>query len=389
MRSPITAAFLCSLTLAGSALAQTAPAPAAVRTFPHAPLHIYPLDSARGVQSLLLPNAAVVNNGGAPITVDSLLFEVMRGGEVMETRTLHAADLERSARGGAGLQASGMMGQLGFLFGDVLGAPGAKLAASPALGAGEGLLVTNQIFAWTGARDSLRITARAADGTVLGQSTVAIDSAPPQARYLFPLTGRLYVQAGPSPHTHHRWAPPEAFAYDIVRLADGGATHSGDGMKFTDYAVYGASIRAAADGEVVAVVSDQIEDPAQFRRPGETTEAYFGRIQAWQAEGMARGGSFLAGNYVVIRHPWGEYSVYVHMKPGSARVKPGQTVKAGAVIGQVGSSGSSTEPHLHFQVCDSPGPLDCAGLPVAFTGAEVPFALLPGAIQSGDIVEAK
>ena len=60
-----------------------------------------------------------------------------------------------------------------------------------------------------------------ADGRVLGQSTVVIDSAPPQARYLFPLVGRLYVQAGPSPHTHHRWAPPEAFAYDIVSLADG------------------------------------------------------------------------------------------------------------------------------------------------------------------------
>lgn len=387
MRTSITAAFLFSLVLAGTAQAQTAPA--SVRTFPHAPLHIYPLDSTRGVQSLLLPNAAIINTGDAPITVDTLLFEVMRGGDVMETRTLHAADLERTAKGGAGLQASGMMGQLGFLFGDVLGEPGAKLAASPALAAGEGLLVTNQMFAWTGARDSLRITARAADGTVLGQSTVAIDGAAPQPRYLFPLVGRLYVQAGPSPHTHHRWAPPEAFAYDIVRLADEGSTHRGDGTKFTDYAVYGASIRAAADGEVVAVVSDQIEDPAQFRRPDETTEAYFGRIQAWQAEGMARGDAFLAGNYVVIRHPWGEYSVYVHMKPGSARVKPGQTVKAGAVIGQVGSSGSSTEPHLHFQVCDAPGPLDCVGIPVAFTGAEVPFALLPGAIQSGDIVEAK
>jgi len=387
MRTPIIAAFLFSLGLAGAAQAQTAPA--AVRTFPHAPLHIYPLDSARGVQSLLLPNAAIINTGGAPITVDTLLFEVMRGGDVMETRTLHAADLDRTARAGPGLRAPGMMGQPGFLFGDVLGEPVSTLASSPALAPGQGLLVTNQLFAWTGARDSLRITARAADGTLLGQSTVAIDNTPPQARYLFPLVGRSYVQAGPSPHTHHRWAPPEAFAYDIVRLADGGATHGGDGTKFTDYAVYGASIRAAADGEVVAVVSDQIEDPAQFRRPDETTEAYFGRIQAWQAEGMAKGDAFLAGNYVVIRHPWGEYSVYVHMKPGSARVKPGQTVKAGAVIGQVGSSGSSTEPHLHFQVCDGPGPLDCAGIPVAFTGAEVPFALLPGAIQSGDIVEAQ
>jgi hypothetical protein len=387
MRTPIIASFLLALALAGTAQAQTAPA--SVRTFPHAPLHIYPLDSARGVQSLLLPNAAIINTGAAPITVDSLLFEVMRGGDVMETRTLHAADLDRTAKGGAGLQASGIMGQLGFLFGDVLGEPASALASSPALAPGQGLLVTNQLFAWTGSRDALRITARAADGTLLGQSTIAIDSTPPQARYIFPLAGRLYVQAGPTPHTHHRWAPPEAFAYDIVRLADGGATHRGDGVKFTDYAVYGASIRAAADGEVVAVVSDQIEDPAQFRRPDETTEAYAERVQAWQAEGMVKGSAFLAGNYVVIRHPWGEFSVYAHMKPGSARVKPGQTVQAGAVIGQVGSSGSSTEPHLHFHVCDGPGPIDCVGVPVAFTGVEVPWAFTAGAIQSGDVVEAK
>lgn len=387
MRAPVIAIVLLALALAGTAQAQTAPA--SVRTFPHAPLHIYPLDSARGVQSLLLPNAAIINTGAAPITVDTLLFEVLRGGDVMETRTLHAADLERAAKGGAGLQASGMMGQLGFLFGDVLGEPVPALASSPTLAPGQGLLVTNQLFAWAGSRDALRITARAADGALLGQSTIAIDSTPPQARYIFPLAGRLYVQAGPSPHTHHRWAPPEAFAYDIVRLADGGATHRADGMKFSDYAIYGASIRAAADGEVVAVVSDQIEDPAQFRRPDETTEAYSQRVQAWQAEGMARGSAFLAGNYVVIRHPWGEYSVYAHMKPGSARVKPGQTVPAGAVIGQVGSSGSSTEPHLHFHVCDGPGPIDCVGVPVAFTGVEVPWAFTAGAIQSGDVVEAK
>jgi murein DD-endopeptidase MepM/ murein hydrolase activator NlpD len=388
MRTPVVAAVLFSVFVATAALAAPPP-PLQVRTYPGTPLYTYPLDSARGVQSLLVPNTAVINTGTAPVAVDTLEFAVLRDGQVIETRTLRAADLERSAKGGAGLQASGMMGQLGFLFGDVLGEPVATLAPSPALAPGQGLLVTNQLFAWTGSRDTLRITARAADGTVLGQSTVAIDSTPPQARYIFPMAGRLYVQAGPSPHTHHRWAPPEAFAYDIVRLADGATTHGGDGTKFTDYAVYGASIRAAAEGEVVAVVSDQIEDPAQFRRPDETAEAYFGRVQAWQAEGMAKGSAFLAGNYVVIRHPWGEYSLYAHMKPGSARVKPGQTVKAGEVIGQVGSSGSSTEPHLHFQVCDGPGPIDCAGVPVAFTGVEVPWAFTAGAIQSGDVLEAK
>jgi murein DD-endopeptidase MepM/ murein hydrolase activator NlpD len=386
MNKLVVAAFALALGLtAGSALAQTA----TVRTYPGTILYPYPLDSVRGVQGLLVPNAAVINTGAAPITVDSLEFALLRDGQVIETRTLRAADLERSAKGGAGLQASGMLDAVGFLFGDVLGKPAAKLPASPTLSPGEALLVSNQVFAWSGKREALTITARAAEGQIVGQVTVALNTTPPEPRYIWPLAGRSYAGAGPSFNTHHRWAPPEAFAFDIGMIAEGGLTYRGDGMKFSDYPVYGAPVRAAAEGEVVAVVTGETEDPAQFRRPGETVEAYFGRIQEWQAAGMARGPAFLAGNYVVIRHPWDEYSLYAHMKPGTARVTVGQTVTAGEVIGQVGSSGSSTEPHLHFQVCDGPGPLDCAGRPIGFKGVEVPQSLLPGAIQSGDIVVAE
>ena len=386
MRMSAVVAVLFSL-IASTAVA--APPSVQVRTWPGAPLYPYPLDSVRGVQGLLVPNSAVINTSAAPVTVDTLEFAVLREGQVIETRILRAADLERSARGGAGLQASGMMDMVGFLFGDVLGKPAARLPASATLAPGEGLLVSNQVFAWSGKREAMTITARAADSQVLGQVTVPLNTAPPEPRYLWPLKGVSYAGAGPSFSTHHRWAPPEAFAFDIGRIAEGGLTYRGDGMKFTDYAVYGASIRAAADGEVVAVVTDQTEDPEQFRRPGETVEAYFGRIQEWQGAGMARGPAFLAGNYIIIRHPWGEFSLYAHMKPGSATVKPGQTVKAGDVIGLVGSSGSSTEPHLHFQVCDAADPLNCAGRPIGFKGVEEPQSLLPGAIQSGDIVVAQ
>lgn len=387
MRTSAVVAVLLSLVVTGAALA--APPPLQVRTWPGAPLYPYPLDSVRGVQGLLVPNSAVINTSAAPAAVDTIEFALLRDGQVVETRTLNAADLERSAKGGAALQGSGMLDAVGFLFGDVLGKPAAKLPAVTTLAPGEGLLVTNQVFAWSGKRDALTVTARAADGEIVGQSTVPLNTAPPEARYIWPLKGVSYAGAGPSFNTHHRWVPPEAFAFDIGMIAEGGLTYRGKGMTFSDYAIYGAPVRAAADGEVVAVVTSEGEDPQQFRRAGETTEAYFQRVQAWQAAGMARGPAFLAGNYVVIRHPWGEYSLYAHMKPGTARVKVGQVVKAGETIGQVGSSGSSTEPHLHFQVCDGPGPLDCAGRPIGFKGVEVPQSLLPGAIQSGDIVVAE
>ena len=56
-----------------------------------------------------------------------------------------------------------------------------------------------------------------------------------------------------------------------------------------------------------------------------------------------------AGHYVVIRGKDGSDSVYMHMLR-RARVAPGERVMAGQSIGKVGSTGSSTGPHLHFEL---------------------------------------
>ncbi len=55
-----------------------------------------------------------------------------------------------------------------------------------------------------------------------------------------------------------------------------------------------------------------------------------------------------AGYYVMVNHGSGIYSVYMHCSKFVAKV--GQTVKAGDTIALVGSTGSSTAPHLHFSV---------------------------------------
>ncbi|MDO4961062.1 MAG: peptidoglycan DD-metalloendopeptidase family protein [Eubacteriales bacterium] len=55
-----------------------------------------------------------------------------------------------------------------------------------------------------------------------------------------------------------------------------------------------------------------------------------------------------AGNYVMISHGGGVYSVYMHMS--SIAVSKGQTVSRGSTIGAVGSTGYSTGPHLHFGI---------------------------------------
>ena len=55
-----------------------------------------------------------------------------------------------------------------------------------------------------------------------------------------------------------------------------------------------------------------------------------------------------AGNYVMINHGSGVYTVYMHM--ANLGVSEGQEVKQGESIGSVGSTGYSTGPHLHFGI---------------------------------------
>jgi murein DD-endopeptidase MepM/ murein hydrolase activator NlpD len=54
------------------------------------------------------------------------------------------------------------------------------------------------------------------------------------------------------------------------------------------------------------------------------------------------------GNHVVINHGYGYETLYGHML--KVKVRPGQKVKRGEVIGWVGSSGKSTGPHCHYEV---------------------------------------
>ena len=73
-----------------------------------------------------------------------------------------------------------------------------------------------------------------------------------------------------------------------------------------------------------------------------------------------------AGNHVVVDIGEGRFAFYAHMQPGSVRVKVGDKVKTGQVLGLLGNSGNTDSPHLHFHVMDGPSPLVSNGLPFAF-----------------------
>lgn len=72
------------------------------------------------------------------------------------------------------------------------------------------------------------------------------------------------------------------------------------------------------------------------------------------------------GNYVIIAHYNGLYTLYAHGQAGSICVSEGQAVKKGQQIMRVGSTGNSTGPHLHFEVRRSPGTYSCRVNPLTY-----------------------
>jgi len=73
------------------------------------------------------------------------------------------------------------------------------------------------------------------------------------------------------------------------------------------------------------------------------------------------------GNYVIIDIGNNLYACYMHLIPGSLKVKKGDIVKEGDIIGLLGNSGMSDFPHLHFEVVTGrPSIIGGEGYPFVF-----------------------
>lgn len=80
---------------------------------------------------------------------------------------------------------------------------------------------------------------------------------------------------------------------------------------------------------------------------------------------------------------YGLYAFYAHMRPRTIKVKPGDHVSPGELLGQVGNSGNSTEPHLHEHIVNRPSFLAGQGVPYEFAhfSASGPVDLMVGPHQ--------
>lgn len=189
----------------------------------------------------------------------------------------------------------------------------------------------------------------------IGKGAVAISS---------PLHGNHWLAGnGPSNTSGHRRALipidghaaiAQRFAIDWVQLRDDGKTFQGDAKDNKNYLAYGNEAYAVADG-VVTETKDGIPENV----PGVDSRAVPITLET------------VGGNHVILDIGGGQFAFYAHLQPGSLRVKLGDKVRRGQVIGLVGNSGNSTEPHLHFHIANSSSPLGAEGLPYSLTSFEV------------------
>ena len=147
--------------------------------------------------------------------------------------------------------------------------------------------------------------------------------------------------------------PAQQFAIDWAQMGVDRRCCTGDPSQLSSWIGYGAPIFAAAAGTVFSV-ERSLPDQQPVGTVGvDDTNA--------------------AGNSIIEDIGRGRFILYAHMQPGSipASLRPGTRIEAGQRIGQVGNSGSSSAPHLHFQVMDSPSALVAAGLPFVFNRLQV------------------
>jgi murein DD-endopeptidase MepM/ murein hydrolase activator NlpD len=141
----------------------------------------------------------------------------------------------------------------------------------------------------------------------------------------------------------------EQFAIDWTQLGPNNSTLNGTGPLEvpTSWWGYGQPVMAVTGGVVVEAV-DGIPDTVPVgTNPNLADET-------------------AQGNHVMEDIGGGRYVEYEHLKPHSVKVKAGQKVQVGQLLGNVGTSGSSLNPHLHFQVIDRPQGLKAHGLPFVF-----------------------
>jgi Peptidase family M23 len=229
------------------------------------------------------------------------------------------------------------------------------------------------------------------------QLVVSPRTYPDKTALILPLRGKIFVWEGHDLYAHHLRVPlsnskvqsmgvtanSNDFASDFIYLDALGREYHDDPRKLDNWYGYGQPIYTPGAGVAIATANDI---PENWFEDAGATEIGHPKLSAGKDPKDI-------GNFVLIDHQNGEYSLLVHMKPGSVIVKPGDRLKSGQPVGRVGFTGDSIFPHLHYSLMDGPEVFKAWGLPAYFSsfhrvlGASS-LNVKQGPVDSGDFLES-
>lgn len=188
-----------------------------------------------------------------------------------------------------------------------------------------------------------------------------------KASLILPVAGaHVWAYEAPGFYSHHRRLDltdpfnrdvmkmrrnSQRYALDLVVVDDQGEVFHGDPGKQENWVGFGFPIVAPAPGTVVTAVGDKPDDIPYDQAAAQKEPA------------------LMAGNYVVLDHGNGEYSMLAHFHHGSLAVKPGDHIERGQLLGKMGRSGmGSGLVHVHYELRNTADIFDADGLPAIFQG---------------------
>jgi hypothetical protein len=230
--------------------------------------------------------------------------------------------------------------------------------------------------------DRIRYTfhgATASGERVFASTEIPVGRYQLKQKYIFPLKGKFLI---PTAHDYdmlsHSYERSQHFSYDVLALGPDFELAKNGGARSVDFFSFRTTeIIAPAAGTVVYARNDvpDISTSAQYLRTVPDPKQAIG------------------GNLMIIDHGEGEYSLLAHMAQGTVRVRIGDRVEQGQVLGLLGSAGSGDGlPHLHYQLQAGPGTFENDPLPVVFENvSNTGFLKLEGAtvLSPGMLYEAR
>lgn len=188
-----------------------------------------------------------------------------------------------------------------------------------------------------------------------------------------PVRGRWVAVNSPAEKvpSHGVHSAGQTYAIDLVHWPDSDeewmAVHGWPLMRRPDaFPGFGAPVYSPAGGRVVKARDRWRDHWSRNSWPALVFAFIEGSVRELFGPGA------LLGNHVVVDMGDGTYAALAHLKRGSVTVSLGQRVEAGQQLAECGNSGNTSEPHLHFQLMDSPRASFAAGLPFEFAGLDIP-----------------